>query len=333
MIGAMLTALWHLGGWWQLGRLRRVGAREAPEEAQRLLAGLLRRFALRHAVKLVVSVEVAVPTLLGLAAAAGDPAGGRAGRVAAAAVGDDPGPRTGPSPPLRLPLNLVQTAIETLLFYHPAVWWVARQIRVEREMCCDEQAVAAVGDRLGYARALTALAELCRRPAAFAGGPGLGAAGGSFSTRIRRLLGLPGRDRVALPAWLGGGWPLLLLIAAVAGVMWAGDKAAASAGGRQVGRGGAGPRRGLLKAGQFDKAIADFTEAIRMHPKSARAYPGRAKSHGISGDLDAAISDCTEAIRLDPTMPGHTSSGPRPTIRRNATRRPSPTSRRPSGSI
>ena len=61
----MLTALWHLGGWWQLRRLRRVGVREAPEEAQRLLAGLLQRFALRHAVKLVVSVEVAVPTLLG----------------------------------------------------------------------------------------------------------------------------------------------------------------------------------------------------------------------------------------------------------------------------
>ena len=168
MIGAMLTALWHLGGWWQLRRLRRVGVREAPEEAQRLLAGLLQRFAVSRAVKLVVSVEVAVPTLLGWLWPL---------VILPAAV-------LAELPPRQLEMilahelahlrrcdylwNLVQTAIETLLFYHPAVWWVARQIRAEREMCCDQQAVAALGDRLGYARALAALAELCRRPASLA---------------------------------------------------------------------------------------------------------------------------------------------------------------------
>ncbi len=152
MIGAMLTALWHLGGWWQLRRLRRVGVREAPEEAQRLLAGLLQRFAVSRAVKLVVSVEVAVPTLLGWLWPL---------VILPAAV-------LAELPPRQLEMilahelahlrrcdylwNLVQTAIETLLFYHPAVWWVARQIRAEREMCCDQQAVAALGDRLGYAR-------------------------------------------------------------------------------------------------------------------------------------------------------------------------------------
>ena len=205
MIGAMLTALWHLGGWWQLRRLRRVGVREAPEEAQRLLAGLLQRFALRHAVKLVVSVEVAVPTLLGWL---------RPLVILPAAV-------LAELPPQQLEMilahelahlrrcdylwNLVQTAIETLLFYHPAVWWVARQIRAEREMCCDQQAVAALGDRLGYARALAALAELCRRPAVLApAGLALGACrrlvfhadsppAGSARPRPRRPAGLVGR--------------------------------------------------------------------------------------------------------------------------------------------
>src|SRR5689334_1133166 len=40
-------------------------------------------------------------------------------------------------------VNLLQTAVETILFYHPAVWWVSRRIRQEREHCCDDLAVAA----------------------------------------------------------------------------------------------------------------------------------------------------------------------------------------------
>ncbi|NOK37843.1 M56 family metallopeptidase, partial [Corallococcus exercitus] len=38
-------------------------------------------------------------------------------------------------------VNMVQTLVETLLFYHPAVWWMSQVIRVERENCCDDLAV------------------------------------------------------------------------------------------------------------------------------------------------------------------------------------------------
>src|ERR1051325_5566866 len=38
-------------------------------------------------------------------------------------------------------VNLFQIGVETLLFYHPAVWWVSQRIRPEREHCCDEEAV------------------------------------------------------------------------------------------------------------------------------------------------------------------------------------------------
>ena len=38
-------------------------------------------------------------------------------------------------------MNLVQTVAETLLFYHPGVWWISRQIRLERENCCDDAAL------------------------------------------------------------------------------------------------------------------------------------------------------------------------------------------------
>src|SRR5215216_502129 len=57
-------------------------------------------------------------------------------------------------------INLLQTAVETLLFYHPAVWWVSGHIRQEREHCCDDLAVAACGSVLVYARALAELEQL-----------------------------------------------------------------------------------------------------------------------------------------------------------------------------
>lgn len=51
-------------------------------------------------------------------------------------------------------INFAQRVLETLLFYHPAVWWLSRRVRLEREYCCDEIAAQAIDDRAAYARAL-----------------------------------------------------------------------------------------------------------------------------------------------------------------------------------
>jgi beta-lactamase regulating signal transducer with metallopeptidase domain len=83
-------------------------------------------------------------------------------------------------------VNLFQSVIETVLFYHPAVWWVSNQIRREREHCCDDLAVAVCGDRFAYAKALSFLEE--RRSPMPAGA--FGATGGALKMRIARLLGL-----------------------------------------------------------------------------------------------------------------------------------------------
>jgi len=82
-------------------------------------------------------------------------------------------------------VNLLQTVVETLLFYHPAVWWVSRSIRQEREHCCDDMAVELCGDRIVYARALASLEE--RRAASWA--LSVGANGGTLAARIRRIVG------------------------------------------------------------------------------------------------------------------------------------------------
>ena len=50
----------------------------------------------------------------------------------------------------------------------------------------------------------------------------------------------------------------------------------------------------------FDTAITDFTQAIRLDPKNADAYCGRGRAYKCKGDDDRAIAEYTEAIRLDP---------------------------------
>jgi beta-lactamase regulating signal transducer with metallopeptidase domain len=61
--------------------------------------------------------------------------------------------------------NLMQRAIETLFFFHPAVWWVGKKLRQERELCCDDMAVQLCSDPLVYATALLRLEEQrCQRP-------------------------------------------------------------------------------------------------------------------------------------------------------------------------
>ena len=81
-------------------------------------------------------------------------------------------------------VNLVLTAIETMFFYHPLAWWISRQVRREREDCCDDIAAEVSGSRLLYARAL---AELEESRLAFA--PALAASDGNLLRRIRRILG------------------------------------------------------------------------------------------------------------------------------------------------
>jgi len=86
-------------------------------------------------------------------------------------------------------INLLQTLTEALFFYHPAIWWVSDFVRVERENCCDDQAIVICNDKLAYAQALTHLEEIKLKA------PGLALAfvgkDGSLLGRIKRLFGQP----------------------------------------------------------------------------------------------------------------------------------------------
>ncbi len=56
-------------------------------------------------------------------------------------------------------INLFQSLIEIVLFYHPAVWWISSVIKEEREHCCDDIALEYTGDTLNYAKALAGIQE------------------------------------------------------------------------------------------------------------------------------------------------------------------------------
>jgi len=84
-------------------------------------------------------------------------------------------------------VNLFQIAAETLLFYHPAVWWVSQRIRAERENCCDDEALTVCGDALNYARALALMEEWRAAPSLM-----MAANRSPLSRRVVRLLGLEG---------------------------------------------------------------------------------------------------------------------------------------------
>ncbi len=91
-------------------------------------------------------------------------------------------------------VNMLQMLVETLFFYHPAVWWISRRIRDERELCCDDIAVRSCGDAVCYARALAALERMRVVEAGLMFGAALGAQDGPLQYRIERLLGITRRE-------------------------------------------------------------------------------------------------------------------------------------------
>jgi beta-lactamase regulating signal transducer with metallopeptidase domain/ankyrin repeat protein/tetratricopeptide (TPR) repeat protein len=93
-------------------------------------------------------------------------------------------------------VNLFQTVIETILFYHPAVWWISRKLREERENCCDDIALDVMPDRLVYVSALAQLEEKRAMPLM------LSASGGSLLHRIRRIAGVHDMKASAWPLWI-----------------------------------------------------------------------------------------------------------------------------------
>jgi beta-lactamase regulating signal transducer with metallopeptidase domain len=213
--GVLVFSVRLIGGWFGTVRLRRGKSRPAPGEWQQTLDRLIGRMGIAHSIRLRISSLVETPAVVGwlrpvILMPVGALTGLPADHVEALLAHElahvwrrD------------YLVNLLQSVAEVVLFYHPAVWWLSAQIRQERELCCDDLAVAASGDVLTYASALAEL-ESCR-PAHLK--TAMAANGSGLAKRIARLLGHPQPASHTQPgpaaAWAIG----ILLLAGIGAVV------------------------------------------------------------------------------------------------------------------
>ncbi|MEO8669977.1 MAG: M56 family metallopeptidase [Tahibacter sp.] len=220
-----LVALWGTGvalltgrallHWHQLSRMmRRASAMPAAWQAR--FAAICDRFEIRRAVRLLWSEEVQTPTLIGwikpvillpAAVAMGFPVA-QIELILAHELGH-----------LRRwdhLVNLLQVVVETILFYHPVVHWISRDLRHEREICCDELVLErGNGTAREYMRTLADLEELRLHGH---GTLALTATGGILLERVQHIAGIPvaplnTRAPTKLLPLLVGGIALLCIVA------------------------------------------------------------------------------------------------------------------------
>lgn len=183
--------------------------------------------------------------------------------------------------------NSVQRVIESVLFFHPAVWWLGRRIRQEREHACDDLAVAACGDAVALAEALAAL-ECERRSSP---GLGLGAHGGSLLQRINRLLaGTPSRGRWEALAVLGAVTVSSVFLVSLVGV----------GGGRLPALRVESSTNGALGPGDYREIIANDRDKLRLYRASVDAqgrltevYQEDRRVRAIDADVRTWLTEVT----------------------------------------
>ncbi|MFG0256320.1 MAG: M56 family metallopeptidase [Phycisphaerales bacterium JB043] len=121
-------------------------------------------------------------------------------------------------------INTAQAVIESLLFFHPAIWWLSSRIRIEREFCCDDIAIGRVANAKTFAEALVELESLrlTYQHAAIA------ANGGSLMQRITRILGAPSTTRNRSPLWKSAAMMVSVVALTGASIAYAGGDKHAS---------------------------------------------------------------------------------------------------------
>jgi beta-lactamase regulating signal transducer with metallopeptidase domain/TolA-binding protein len=196
LLGVILLSVRHCTGWLRVRAWRRSGTLLTSPPTQGFADALTRKLQLRTVVPIMESARVLAPMLVGtvrpvillpLRVISGfrerEVEAILAHELAHFARGD-------------AWANGLQLFCETILFFHPAVWWMSRRARIERENAADDLALSICQDRFEYAHALTRLAEESSAPQ-FA----LAATDGVLLERVRRLL-IPMRPE----AFVGGGW-------------------------------------------------------------------------------------------------------------------------------
>jgi beta-lactamase regulating signal transducer with metallopeptidase domain len=191
LLGVLAFSLRSLGGWWIIQRLRASAVAEpspaviAAFERVRAALGLHKQVLLR--VSSAVAGPVTVGTLRALVLLP---------LSAVTSLGADELEMVFAHELAHIRRadflwNLVQTLVETLFFFHPAVWWISGRVRAERELCCDDLALSVCPNPVVYASALFHLEEQRSRQMRLAMALDGHQSPQTLRMRIARILGEP----------------------------------------------------------------------------------------------------------------------------------------------
>ncbi len=184
-IGVLLCSIRLIAGWRLSRSLTKVGISVVPSGIQQSFNEIMERLALTKPVRLLASLRIDTPVAVGwLRPVVLLP-------ITALTGLDEDQLRAVFAHELAhirrhdFLVNMIQRGVESILFYHPGVWWVSARIRSEREHCCDDLAVQICGDRSVYAQALMELERVRTVDPELA----VAATGGRLTQRIHRVLG------------------------------------------------------------------------------------------------------------------------------------------------
>ncbi len=187
LAGVLVLATRAAGGWWELRSLRLRAKAIVPQHLQLSFDKLSSRYRLSRQTMLRVSDEVISPMAFGiwrtvvlmpLSAATSLPSD----QLEAVLAHELAHVRR-----WDYLCNLLQTSVECLFFFQPAMWWVSRKAREFREVCCDEVAAEACADPVVYAEALLHMEEQRGKNIRLA--VALHGHGGTLLNRVRRVMG------------------------------------------------------------------------------------------------------------------------------------------------
>jgi len=290
LLGVVCFSLRLIGGWLYTRRLQHYGNSPLEERWQQALHRLCRQLRVTRPVRLLESALVKVPMVVGwLRPVILLPVGALTGLTARqleAIIAHE-------LAHIRRHdylINLLQAVVETLLFCHPAVWWVSRQIRQEREHCCDDLAVAVCGDSLTYARALLEMEQLR------AAGPQLAMAanGGLLMNRIQRLVGTRPRHTDRFAGLVAGATALIAVVSVGAGaqiLLQSADQKVSSIRQQETRQ----VKTSAETPGESNRADLEAEHAEA--PKQAGIGPGIRRDERLAEPLIAALADRDWQVR------------------------------------
>lgn len=159
LIGVLLFAMRWLAGLLYTYRLKRQGVIAADKTWQKQVDHWSKKIGITRGVRLLESVKTEVPVILGhlkpvILLPVGTLSGLSPQQIEVIILHELAHIRRHD-----FVINLLVSALEIVLFYHPVYWWLADQIQQEREKSCDDIAVAVCGNARLYARTLLLMEE------------------------------------------------------------------------------------------------------------------------------------------------------------------------------